>query len=370
MSCSVCEKFEYRCRWKKCCENISYSKINRERFWECLTEMKRVDDTFHPSKTLIFEKIINLNSDKSMCTVLCIGLDPENKFEIAAYLRILNTGSSLRLNLDEMESLLEFLNDEQQSILYGLPTENTGIRYKMFIREIRAQKYEIYLNGWSLVIDLTSLMTLCRKRKIISHLMCSIEMQRKDSETSFFRLLDHFYYDKTIEEACNLSATHDQDDFFEELLNFHCNCLDLNFTLEIALNFKYWFGICVPYFVKTLMLNESERLKTFSASFWPYEENFVSVEEVAKSGFYFTGSWDETTCAFCDLKLCKWQIGDRPILDHFKYKPYCSFLYDTATALNVSDVGTESELIELISLLPAERSIDEVDVPGKNVLVC
>lgn len=109
------------------------------------------------------------------------------------------------------------------------------------------------------------------------------------------------------------------------------------------------------------MLNESERLETFSTSFWPYEKSFVSVEEIAKSGFYFAGSWDETTCAFCDLKLCKWQIDDKPILDHFKYKPYCPFLYDASIALNVSDVGKESELKEMMLLLPKERGIDEVD---------
>lgn len=290
-----------------------------------------------------------------------IGLDPENKFEAAAYLRILNTGSSLKFNSEELKCLLKFVCDEQQSILNGLPIENTGLRYKMVFREIRVQKFEIYLNGWSFVIDLTSLTTLCRRRKIIEHLLCSIEKQSKDSETTFLRLLDHFYCGKTIEEASKLVKTNYKLNFFEQILNYHCNCLNLKFTLEIALHYDSWFSTCVPYFLKSLMLNESERLRTFSSCYWPYETNFISVEEIAKSGFYFADTSDETTCAFCGLQLHKWQIGDKPILNHFKYKPYCPLLSDVSTCLNVSDVGKESDLNDFITLLPKDCGIDEVD---------
>lgn len=207
---------------------------------------------------------------------------------------------------------------------------------------------------------------LCRMRLHIERLTSTLEQESKKCEILYFKLLSHFYYGKTVEEACNLVETNYKQGFFEEVISFHCDCLDKSFIMEIALHFEQWFSKCVPYFIDTVMLHESERLRTYLSDEWPHDREIFSVGKLAKSGLYYIGTSDNVKCALCDLILHRWEPDDDPIFDHFKYKPRCPLLRNHETSMNVSDVGKQSDLQELMSVLKSETEeeedgFDEVD---------
>lgn len=74
------------------------------------------------------------------------------------------------------------------------------------------------------------------------------------------------------------------------------------------------------------MLNEFERWQTFTSSNWPYEDNRLSQRELSMDGFYYTGTMDNTICAFCDLSLHDWKQGDIPFIQHLESQPTCPHL--------------------------------------------
>lgn len=55
-----------------------------------------------------------------------------------------------------------------------------------------------------------------------------------------------------------------------------------------------------PHALSTNLYIEEERLKTFDG--WP--SNYVTPEELASNGFYYTGVDDVARCAFCGLEVC------------------------------------------------------------------
>lgn len=353
------------CKWECCSTTTSViNNLNRDYFWKSLQSMKKRTYTFQPSNAFVYEKIIYLNNERNVRSIFSIGLDPENEFAVAGLLEIKKTGDTLSLNHKQLNGLLEFLNDYEKLILRSLPVSNTQTKYGLSIHQSQARIYEIYIRGWSINIDEDSLKTLCRMREHIRRLILSLEKMSKNCEVLFLKMLSHFYYGKTVTEAFDLAQINYRQQFFEELIDFHCNCLDKMFIMEIATKFDSWFGICVRYFIATLMLNESARLQTFSSKDWPYGKEYIAVESLAKSGLYYTGSLDNSACAFCGLILHEWESDDNPVRDHYKYKPNCPFLQNHEETPNVCDVGKQNELVELLSILNKEketRGVDEVD---------
>ncbi|XP_060589383.1 baculoviral IAP repeat-containing protein 3-like isoform X2 [Ruditapes philippinarum] len=65
---------------------------------------------------------------------------------------------------------------------------------------------------------------------------------------------------------------------------------------------------------------ERNRLETFNT--WP-SNACVPAAELAKSGFYYTGSGDRVQCIFCKGVLRNWEEGDRPHIEHRKHFPRC-----------------------------------------------
>lgn len=352
------------CAWK-CCAASTLGDINRDQFWNSLLKMKQKDYTFQPSNQFIYEKVINLNCERSRRTTFSIGLDPENKFCVAARLECKNTGATLMMNRKYLDKFMDILNTHENQILQPWSSRPLDAMHKLSIRQSEPRILEICMHGWGMNVDEDSLKTLSRMRMHIKRLICSLEQQSKYCENVFFKLLSHFYYGKTVKEARDLTESSYKQHFFEELINFHCECLNKTFIMEIALQFEQWFGVCVNYYINTLMLNESARLQTFLCDDWPHQKEYISIENLAKCGFYFIGSLDNTQCAFCDLVLYKWELHDNIILDHFKHKPRCPFLCSHKRTLNVSDVGKLYELQELMSeletVMKQEQSVDEID---------
>lgn len=74
--------------------------------------------------------------------------------------------------------------------------------------------------------------------------------------------------------------------------------------------------------VKSEMGKELERLKTFGN--WPH--SFIDPGILAKTGFYYTGYYDQVTCHFCDIALNYWQRGDGEVGEHRRWSPECDLL--------------------------------------------
>ena len=66
-----------------------------------------------------------------------------------------------------------------------------------------------------------------------------------------------------------------------------------------------------------------KRLKTFEH--WPIPD-IVKPEDVAKSGFYYTGISDIVDCYHCDISLAWWRPNDIPDVEHKKFSNDCEFL--------------------------------------------
>jgi hypothetical protein len=61
--------------------------------------------------------------------------------------------------------------------------------------------------------------------------------------------------------------------------------------------------------------------------FQPDTTHPVGALDLAKNGFYFTGTRDATRCAFCRLEVSGWEAGDTAHGEHLRWNNTCAFLY-------------------------------------------
>lgn len=347
---------DHSCEWD-CCNSSVYTELNRDNFWNCLQQMKERDVSFRSLNRFICEKIIYLNDNKNDRSLAVIGLNPENKFEVCIRLEMHKTSSII--NFKQSKDFLKFLNENESYILQKSPFNENALKYRIWLRQHKQRVFQLRMDGFSTKIDDDSLKMLCLRKSHIQRYITLLESEREKYVSLFFKMMGHFYHGKTVKEVCELSTTDYTQYFFEELINFHCECLDKTFIMEIASNFGDWFSKCILHFIMTLMLNEKARLESFSSE-WPHENNYVSTKQLANCGLFYTGISDNVLCVFCGLVLHKWEAGDNPILEHYKYKPCCRLLTNPQSTLNVSyDDGKEME--DLLSMLSEERGVDEVD---------
>ncbi|XP_058067035.1 death-associated inhibitor of apoptosis 1 [Anopheles bellator] len=71
------------------------------------------------------------------------------------------------------------------------------------------------------------------------------------------------------------------------------------------------------------LYRETDRLRTFTNR-WPVP--FVQAEELARYGFYYTGSEDTVKCFFCRVEIGMWEEHDNVIEEHLRWSPYCPLL--------------------------------------------
>lgn len=72
------------------------------------------------------------------------------------------------------------------------------------------------------------------------------------------------------------------------------------------------------------LYSETDRLKTFDG--WPNE--FVTPQDLAADGFYYTKHDDKTRCAYCKVKIGQWVENDVPDIEHRRFSTpvKCKFL--------------------------------------------
>ena len=67
------------------------------------------------------------------------------------------------------------------------------------------------------------------------------------------------------------------------------------------------------------------RLASFMASSWPTTVP-VSVEELARAGWYYTGVTDRVRCPWCHGCVYSWEAGDTGLGEHKRHFPNCTFV--------------------------------------------
>lgn len=339
----------YPCNWR-CCEQNELSKTNTAKFWQAM----KCDDT----SKLLREKNIYLCDTYG--TVLTLGINMHNEFKFCARLEVKSTNDVIAMNANNLNCFLECLNQHfNENIVLPQPsTSDTDNESCVQLSQIQQRIFKLRIGDRNLKIDEKSLQTLFRIKSHIKMYILMLEYERKPYEALFFKLLNHFCYGKTVKEVTELANLIHTQRFFDEIISFHCDCIDKFFVLEIATNFSEWFTQCAPMFIKIQMFIESMRLQTFSNS-WPHEE-LIDVNKMAKTGLFYTGTADIVECAFCKLKLYGWDSSDDAVEDHYNYSPSCAFLRNPHVTQNVADIDGEKEMIELLKNLKDE-GYDEPD---------
>ena len=75
-------------------------------------------------------------------------------------------------------------------------------------------------------------------------------------------------------------------------------------------------------------VTQSSRLETFSS--WPVQLS-QTPSELASAGFFYTGCGDKVICFSGGCGLEMWEPGDKPMVEHPKWYPNCSFVRMTGS---------------------------------------
>lgn len=348
----------FPCPWK-CCNLSHCFEINQKLFWKNIQGTSKCDN----SHNLLCEKNIYLNA--AFGSMIVVGINPKDEFNVYARIENRSTNNSILINEKNLSHLLDCVS-EQFSINSVFPSSSSSNftrtpedAVRMQITSFHQRFFKISIGENQIKIDEDSLLRLLRLDSYVRSIILMLQSQSKTYESFFFNLLSHFCYEKSVEEAIQLSELEYIQHFFDEVINFHCECIDKSFILEIATNFSQWFATCIPLFIKSIMINEKSRYHSFSFD-WPHKETFLNINILAKSGLYFTGRNDRVVCAFCNLNLRDWEKGDDPIQEHLKYSPRCKFLADPFNTPNVAD-GSMKQLSEKLSFITKNKGRDEVD---------
>ncbi|CAF1264680.1 unnamed protein product [Didymodactylos carnosus] len=64
--------------------------------------------------------------------------------------------------------------------------------------------------------------------------------------------------------------------------------------------------------------------RTASFITWP-TESLPSVDDLVKSGFFYTGNKTIVTCFYCNGSLQNWGPNDNPMIEHSRWFPHCAY---------------------------------------------
>ncbi|XP_078665406.1 E3 ubiquitin-protein ligase XIAP-like [Branchiostoma floridae x Branchiostoma belcheri] len=82
--------------------------------------------------------------------------------------------------------------------------------------------------------------------------------------------------------------------------------------------------------------NEQRRLDSYAT--WPAGAP-IQPQELAKAGFFYTGSDDRVQCFSCKGILRNWEVGDRAMIEHRRHFSSCPFVQNS----NVGNVPIENQ---------------------------
>ena len=110
---------------------------------------------------------------------------------------------------------------------------------------------------------------------------------------------------------------------------------------------------------KYKMIYEMYRIESFIH--WPLA--YISVNDLAKTGFYYTGKGDRVRCNFCDLEVYEWNAEDIPEKEHAKWAPNCPMIEKkTQRKCDNKPFKPESHLCDLASFFESHTIKDNRNV--------
>lgn len=221
-------------------------EINTTYFWDSVRDSERANKW---AVNLLFEK--NIHLDDECDSILIIGISLQDRMRTSARIETRSAESVLRMGGDSLINLLDCIDGRFRDNAV-FPT-HTNISIRLFDERF----YKIGVDDARIKMTRDALLTLMRKQTLIRNLMKTLECN--EYEKQLFRLLHHFCYDtpqRTVVRALNSRSMHQH--VFNEMHDIQCDCLEMSFTLELALNNSNWFAACVPLFIKTLMQSSLE----------------------------------------------------------------------------------------------------------------
>ncbi|XP_021365270.1 uncharacterized protein LOC110458047 isoform X2 [Mizuhopecten yessoensis] len=68
------------------------------------------------------------------------------------------------------------------------------------------------------------------------------------------------------------------------------------------------------------------RRRSYQNAGWPRDNVLQTPEQLAASGFFYTGDGDTVRCHYCDGGLREWEPEDDPWVEHARWFPFCKFV--------------------------------------------
>ena len=85
----------------------------------------------------------------------------------------------------------------------------------------------------------------------------------------------------------------------------------------------YGFDVIVPTTaINPMYMEITQRYLSFST--WP-SDNLPSVDDLVKSGFFYTGKTTTVTCFYCNGSVDNWSANDDPLIEHVRWFPHCAY---------------------------------------------
>lgn len=102
-----------------------------------------------------------------------------------------------------------------------------------------------------------------------------------------------------------------------------------------------------------LFSSEQERLETFYN--WPHD--FIDKYTLARTGMWFTNTFDCVRCYFCGVEISRWRRGYGAIAEHWLWSAHCPMLEGRATDnIPIDAARLEQDLNPSLSSIIAEYS--------------
>lgn len=101
----------------------------------------------------------------------------------------------------------------------------------------------------------------------------------------------------------------------------------------------------IPDDLFTRLRDEYTRRQTFLQLDW--KETFVSIDDLAKYGFFYFGESDKCQCIFCFGILGTWTEGDVVFSEHLRHFPSCPFMLNLPVGNIPIDPGFATKVVRL-----------------------
>lgn len=230
-----------------CCDQGN--ELDKKYFWDNVRKNGK-----KWKNTLIFEKNIHLHDEYESAIV--IGVNPYNKFAVCARIEVRAMQSALSIDGDSMINLLNCI-DKRFGENTVFPDTQSKNNLDVTIQLARERLYKIGIVGGTLIkMSLNALLAMRQKHSLIKKYIVLLKCEERES--LLFNLLNHFSFEareEYVRDALSTCKRMHKQYFFDEMCRENCTCLDISFTLEIALHCSDWFASCVPIFIKALTHN-------------------------------------------------------------------------------------------------------------------